>query len=106
VNLQRNRWQLQRIAQTTLPGETTKYNFVSQKDNMRYNLFCENRSTAFKDPFGQIVGDLEVLQPKKELLELLTVGNVAQYNHVLENEDIKRAAILEEQLAIRKKLES
>jgi hypothetical protein len=37
-------------------------------------------------------------------MELLTVGNVAQYNHVLETEEIKRAAILEEQMAIKKKL--
>jgi hypothetical protein len=45
-------------------------------------------------------------QPKKELMELLTYDNVAQYNHVLENEERKRALLIEEQLDIRRKQEN
>lgn len=39
-------------------------------------------------------------------MELLTFGNTAQYNHVLENEEKKRVKILEEQMNIRKKQEN
>jgi hypothetical protein len=40
----------------TLPGFTTKYNYITQKDNMRYNLASEHKNYSaapFNDPFGQ-----------------------------------------------------
>jgi hypothetical protein len=62
---------------------------------------------SFKDPFGQLLeADLNLSQPKKELMQLLTFDNIAQSNHVLENEEKKRTIILEEQILLRKKLEN
>lgn len=89
----------------TLPGFSTKYNFTSQKDNMRYNLACEHKgSSPFKDPFGQQTHNFK--QPEKEVMELLTCGNEVWYINELEIQEKKRAKLVEEQMLLRKKIEN